>query len=69
MSIKKNGILSFLLLGAGIALSTRLHHLGVTEWSLLLVFGLLGLCVGITTVSRSFVTCREKSAERPLNCE
>jgi hypothetical protein len=47
MSIKNNGILSFLLLGAGVALSTRLHHLGVTEWSLLLVFLLLGLCVGV----------------------
>lgn len=47
MSIKKNAILSFLLLGAGIALSTGLHHLGVAEWSLLLVFVLLGLCVGI----------------------
>ena len=47
MNIKKNGILSFLLPGAGIALSTRLDHLGVTEWSLLLGFLLLGLCVGI----------------------
>jgi uncharacterized membrane protein YsdA (DUF1294 family) len=47
MSIKKNSILSFLLLGAGIALSARLQHLGVTEWSLFLVFVLLGLGVGI----------------------